>query len=150
MARQTRAEKAETREAGDELALAPYSTANYLDSEETIASYLDVVAKRSDGALMVRALGEVAKARGMGRVAKESGLGRESLYKALKPGAEPRFSTVLAVMRAMNLGLSITTASGPVTGKVRRLKAKPGALGFDSAASGTPRKTVPRKSSKTA
>ena len=40
-------------------------------------------------------------------IAKESGLGRESLYKALAPGAKPRFDTALKVMRAMGIKLHV-------------------------------------------
>ena len=40
---------------------------------------------------LLLALGDVARARGMAQVAKDAGLGRESLYKALAPGAKPRF-----------------------------------------------------------
>ncbi|WP_371328822.1 DNA-binding protein, partial [Pandoraea sp. PE-S2R-1] len=39
-------------------------------------------------------------------VAIAAGLGRESLYKALSPNAQPRFSTVLRVMRALGVKLS--------------------------------------------
>lgn len=46
----------------------------------------------------------MAKARGM---AKDSGLGRESLYKALSPGAKPRYETVAAVMRALKVKLMV-------------------------------------------
>jgi probable addiction module antidote protein len=42
----------------------------------------------------------------MARVAKDSGLGRESLYKALAPGAKPRFDTVLKVARALGVKLT--------------------------------------------
>ncbi len=43
----------------------------------------------------------------MAQVAKDAGLGRESLYKALAPGAHPRFETIAAVLRALNVRLSI-------------------------------------------
>ena len=42
----------------------------------------------------------------MAKVAEESGLGRESLYKALSPGAKPRYDTVLKVARAVGVRLS--------------------------------------------
>ena len=50
----------------------------------------------------------MARARGMARVAQAAGLGRESLYKALAPGAKPRFDTVMKVARA--LGVKLTAA----------------------------------------
>ena len=54
---------------------------------------------------MLLALGDIARARGMAQIAKDSGLGRESLYKALAPGAKPRFDTILKVARALGVKL---------------------------------------------
>ena len=56
--------------------------------------------------------GDVARARGMTQVARDAGLGRESLYKALAPGAKPRFDTVLRVARA--LGVRLCARAGEV------------------------------------
>ena len=56
------------------------------------------------------ALDDVARARGMAQVAKDAGLGRESLYKALAPGAKPRFDTVLKVARALGVRLTAQPA----------------------------------------
>jgi probable addiction module antidote protein len=39
----------------------------------------------------------------MAQVARDAGLGRESLYKALTPGAKPRFETVIKVARALGV-----------------------------------------------
>ena len=44
----------------------------------------------------------------MALVAKETGLGRESLYKALAPGAKPRYDTVLKLIRALGVELHMT------------------------------------------
>jgi probable addiction module antidote protein len=46
----------------------------------------------------------------MAQIARDSGLGRESLYKALAPGAKPRFDTVLKVARALGVRLSAQAA----------------------------------------
>ena len=43
------------------------------------------------------------RAKGMTQVAKDAGVGRESLYKALAPGAKPRFETVMKVARALGV-----------------------------------------------
>ncbi|RPI40164.1 MAG: putative addiction module antidote protein [Betaproteobacteria bacterium] len=56
--------------------------------------------------MLLLALADIARARGMAEVAREAGLGRESLYKALSPGAKPRFDTVLKVARALGVRLS--------------------------------------------
>lgn len=42
----------------------------------------------------------------MSQVAKDAGLGRESLYKALTPGAKPRFDTVLKFARGLGVRLT--------------------------------------------
>ena len=60
--------------------------------------------------LLLMALGDVARGRGMAQVAKDAGPGRESLYKALAPGAKPRFDTVLKVARALGVKLSAQLA----------------------------------------
>jgi probable addiction module antidote protein len=70
-----------------------------------ISEYLNQVLDDGDSDELIRALGYIAKAKGMAMVAKESGLGRESLYKALSPGAKPRFDTVLRVIRALGVRL---------------------------------------------
>jgi probable addiction module antidote protein len=44
-------------------------------------------------------------------VAKTAGIQRESLYRALSPRGNPRFSTLVAVTRAM--GLKLTFESAP-------------------------------------
>jgi probable addiction module antidote protein len=49
---------------------------------------------------------DVARARGMTQLARTTGLGRESLYKALTPGAKPRYDTVLKIMRALGVKLT--------------------------------------------
>ena len=56
---------------------------------------------------MLRAVGYIAKSRGMAQVAKDSGLGRESLYKALRPGAQPKFETISQVLKAIGFRLSV-------------------------------------------
>lgn len=84
-----------------------FDPAAYLDSEETIAEYLTAILEENDPDLLLSALSDVARARGMARIAKDSGLGRESLYKALTPGAKPRFETILKVMQALGVKLSV-------------------------------------------
>lgn len=84
-----------------------FDAADYLDSEEMIAEYLNQALASGDTDLLLAAIGDVARARGMAQVARDSGLGRESLYKALTAGAKPRFETVYKVLHA--LGVRIQT-----------------------------------------
>ena len=51
------------------------------------------------------AVKNVARARGMTQLARDTGLGRESLYRALAPGANPRYDTVQKVLHAFGVKL---------------------------------------------
>jgi probable addiction module antidote protein len=66
---------------------------------------MTAVLETGDSNLLLLALGDIARARGVAQVAKDAGLGRVSLYKALAPGAKPRFDTVLKVARAVGVRL---------------------------------------------
>ncbi len=85
-----------------------FDAVDYLDSEEAIAAYLSAVMEENDPNLLIAALGDIARARGMAKLAEDSGLNRESLYKALRPGAKPRFDTVFRIMKALNIKLAAT------------------------------------------
>jgi len=91
---------------------AAFNIADYLDDAEVIAEYLNAAIDDENPDVLLTALGEVAKAVGMAQIANDSGLGRESLYKALKPGARPRWETVAAVIRALNIRISLTPMGG--------------------------------------
>ena len=86
--------------------LIPFDAARYLTDDAAVAEYVTAVLEADDPDLLLLALADIARARGMAEVAKEAGLERESLYKALSPGAKPRFDTVLKVARALGVRLS--------------------------------------------
>ena len=94
--------------------LLPFDAARYLDDDEAIAEYMTAVLETNEPDLLLLALSDVARAKGMAQVAKDAGLGRESLYKALAPGAKPRFDTVLKVARALGVRLTAQLASASV------------------------------------
>jgi probable addiction module antidote protein len=86
-----------------------YDTADHLKTKEDIAAYLEAVFEDGDPALITHALGVIARAEGMTEVAKQTGLTRASLYKALSADGHPEFATVLKVVQA--LGLKMTVAA---------------------------------------
>ncbi len=86
--------------------LVAFDAARYLNDDEAIAEYMTAVLETDDADLLLLALGDVARAKGMAQVAKDAGLGRESLYKALAPGAKPRFDTVVKVAKALGVRLA--------------------------------------------
>ena len=88
----------------------PFDAADYLDNEETITAYLTTALEDENPDMFLIAVKDVARARGMTQLAKDTGLGRESLYKALAPGAKPRYDTLLKVLRALGLSLHVKSA----------------------------------------
>ena len=90
------------------LGVKPFDAAEYLDDDETIAEYLSAALEDPNPEALLLAIRSVARARGMAQLALDSGLGRESLYKALAPGAKPRYDTILKVVRALGVRLHVS------------------------------------------
>ena len=88
-----------------------WDPAEYLETEEQIAAYLEDIFESGDTELIVAAIGDVARARGMSRVAGDANCGRESLYKSLSPDGNPSFETIVKVMSALGFGLRPARAS---------------------------------------
>jgi probable addiction module antidote protein len=86
-----------------------WDAAEYLETEEDMAAYLEAALDENDPTLVAAALGDITRAKGMTQIAKKTGLGRESLYKALSPDGNPEFSTVLKVVSALGLKLHAGT-----------------------------------------
>lgn len=78
-----------------------FDIADYLDSSEMIAEYLNEILENDTENDLIIAIGNIAKAIGMTKIAEKSGLSRPSLYKALSEGAKPQFSTIMKVLKAI-------------------------------------------------
>ena len=87
----------------------PWDAADHIETKEDMAAYLEAALEDGDPALVVAALGDIARSKGMTNIARETGLGRESLYKALSLEGNPEFATVLKVIQALGLRLRATT-----------------------------------------
>ena len=96
----------------DLLGVAPFDPAQYLSGEEEIAEFLNASIEMNDPEVLLNALSTVARARGMTQLAASAGLGRESLYKALAPGAHPRYDTVMRLIHALGIEFSFRVAPG--------------------------------------
>lgn len=93
--------------------LKKYDVADHLRTPEEMAAYLEACIAESDGdtSLVIKALGDIARAKGMTQIAEETGLGRESLYKALSGEGNPQFDTIVKVARALGLEISVRPAA---------------------------------------
>jgi len=83
----------------------------FLTSDEAIQEYLEIAFEDGDTKDIAIALGNIAKAKGMTSVAKEAGITREALYKSLSEKGDPKLSTLLGVMKALGLQLTVTQAN---------------------------------------
>jgi|TARA_R110000796_G_scaffold105613_1_gene215697 probable addiction module antidote protein len=68
---------------------------------------LDDADNRAAGLLALRDIAEAYG--GMAVVARDAGITREALYRALSPKGNPTLKTLLAVLHAMDMRLSVTT-----------------------------------------
>ena len=86
----------------------PFKTADHLKTRKDIVAYLNAALEDGEPAVLLEALRNVAQARGgIGTLAKAAGVSRESLYRTLSRRGNPKIDTVMALLRAMGLKLSI-------------------------------------------
>ena len=85
-----------------------FDAAEWLDSDEAIAHYLEDAIASGNAEEINQAFGTVARAKGMTEIARAANLGRESLYKALSAEGNPSFDTIRRVVNAMGLKLAIS------------------------------------------
>jgi len=60
--------------------------------------------------LLIHAVNAVARARNRSALAREAGITRRGLYKALSPEANPSFTTLHAVAKALGVRITLTAA----------------------------------------
>jgi probable addiction module antidote protein len=96
----------------------PYDVAEHLRTSDEMAAYLEASFEEADGdaAFVAKALGDIARAKGMTQVARDAGLSRESLYQALSGEQSPGFDTILKVIGALNLKITVESACSPSQG----------------------------------
>ncbi len=84
-----------------------WDASEYLDSPEMIQEYLKISFEDGDTEQLLKAIGNVAKAKGMTEIAKKTKLGRQNLYKAFSADSSPKFDTVKKVVEALGCKLAI-------------------------------------------
>lgn len=81
---------------------------------------LDNSEERGGSLLCLRAVAEAYG--GLGEVAAQAGISRESLYRALSPKGNPTLKTLVAVLKAVGLRLTVTPAQAGKTKKEKTSK----------------------------
>lgn len=98
----------------------PFDPADHLTDPEDQAELLNDALDTGDAVYIANALGIIARARGMSEVARGAGVTREALYKAFSDKGDPKLSTLLGVLKTLDLKLSARPAK---TGGAGRRKA---------------------------
>ncbi len=88
-----------------------FDIADYLDSNEMIAEYLNTVLEQGDSNDLIEAIGHIAKSIGMTKIAEQTGMSRTSLYKALSEDSKPQFETVMKVLKAVGGQINVKPIS---------------------------------------
>jgi probable addiction module antidote protein len=86
----------------------PWDSAEYLETDEDIALYLAEAIETGDASFIRFALNTAARAAGMTWIAKQANVSRESLYRSLGPEGNPEFETVMRVITALGLKLTVS------------------------------------------
>jgi probable addiction module antidote protein len=84
-----------------------WDAAEFIDTKEDIAAYLEAVMNEKDPALLLKAIGVIARSEGMSRLAGELNLDPEGLCKSLPAKDTPSFTTVVKVLDNLGFQLSI-------------------------------------------
>ena len=87
-----------------------FDSADYLNSAEAIAAYLDVYLEDSSPEELRRALDTVARSHGISDLSQRSGVTRAGIYKALGQDGNPSFETIRSILAAMGLRLTVEPA----------------------------------------
>jgi probable addiction module antidote protein len=95
----------------------PFDPAEHLSGLEDQAELLNDALDTGDAVYIANALGVIARARGMTEVARGAGVTREALYKAFSDKGDPKLSTLLGVLKTLNLKLSARSAKSGSGGR---------------------------------
>ena len=87
----------------------PFDPAEALDSREAIEYFLADAFDTGDAEFIAVALGVVARAEGMEKLVAQTGLSEDALTQALSETGSLTLKTMLSVMKAVGLGLSVTS-----------------------------------------
>ncbi len=88
--------------------LKKFDVIDFLNNDEALIEYLNVVLEENDPKYFAKALGNVARAKGMSTIAESSGLGRQALHRALSIEGNPRIDTLFKVLDTLNVRLAVT------------------------------------------
>jgi probable addiction module antidote protein len=91
----------------DKIETSVFDPAEYIVTEEDVIAHLEAAFEDGHPSVISDIIGAVARSQGMAAIAAKTGLSRESLYRALSPKGNPKLSTLVEVLAALGLRLSV-------------------------------------------
>ncbi|WP_254492203.1 addiction module antidote protein [Bartonella sp. B1099] len=91
--------------------LKTFNFEKHLATPEDQEIFLNEALKTGDAAHIADAIGLVARAQNMSALAKETNRERSGLYRSLSKTGDPKLSTLVAVLSALNLQLSVQSCN---------------------------------------
>ena len=85
----------------------PFDPAEHLQTEEDILYYLEAAMEGNDPKHIASAIGDVARSKGMSEIARKAKVGRQALYSALSENGNPTLETLIGVLNALGLQLTV-------------------------------------------
>jgi probable addiction module antidote protein len=86
--------------------LTEFNPFEFMETQEEINEFLMECYQDEDPNTFVTALGQLVKLHGVTRVAEQSGLNRESMYKTFNGKTQPKWDTIVRVMKALHVNMS--------------------------------------------
>lgn len=84
-----------------------FDPAEYIVTEKDVVLHLEAAFEDGRPSVISDMIGAVARSQGMAAIATKTGLSRESLYRALSTKGNPKLSTLVEVLAALGLRLSV-------------------------------------------
>jgi probable addiction module antidote protein len=86
--------------------LTEFNPFEFMETQEEINEFLMECYQDEDPNTFVTALGQLVKLHGVTSVAEQSGLNRESMYKTFNGKTQPKWDTIVRVMKALHVNMS--------------------------------------------
>lgn len=85
--------------------LKKWDVQDHLRTPRQVEAFWEAILAESEGdaKVLTGALNEIARSRGMAELARKAGMTRAGLYKALGPGGNPSFASMIRLLHIMKL-----------------------------------------------
>lgn len=86
----------------------PFNVADYLQTTEQVTEYLNAALEDGNEQVLLAAILDVIKCfGGVAEIARRTNLSREAIYRAFSESGNPRLSSLLLILHALDLDISI-------------------------------------------